>query len=142
MMAQQFTHNPNIFKSNVHFVNHMVSVVRDIGGCECWVLNKIYMEIYHFSFTRITEFDVQIDLTNSLAQEHILKGEFVLHMKDKLIELLEEVPGAFYLDKYECHQELYTSLYDKFNNAKTQKTKQSLVKKIEFIECEFPHMVL
>mgnify|MGYP006899666245 CR=1 FL=1 len=143
MMAQaQFTHNPNIIKSNVHFISVMTSQVRNTGGCECWVLNKNYMEIYHFTFTRISEFDVQIDLVNSLEEEHVATIVLTLHMKDKIIELLEEVPGTFYLDKFECHQELYTSLYDKFNNAKTKKTKHSLVEKIEFLECEFPHMVL
>ena len=141
-MIQPFEFNPSIIKNNLQFVNQMIRNVRDTGGYECWVLNKNYMEIYHFRFTMISEFDVQIDLGNSLANEHVATIILTLHMKDKIIELLEEVPGIFYLEKYECHRELYTSLYDKFNKAKTKKTKQGLVEKIEFIECEFPHMVL
>ncbi len=124
------------------FINQLVRTVRNMGGCEFWVLNKIYMEIYSFKFTMVSEFDVQIDLSNSLEKEHLLSGIFVLHMKDKIIKVLEEVPGTFFLDKYECYNELYESLYDKLNKAKTKKTKQSLAEKIEFIENEFPHMVL
>jgi len=142
MLQQNASIQNNFHVLNEHTVGRIVRSIRENGGCEYWVLNKTYMEIYHFKFTMVSEFDVQIDLTNSLANEHLLTGIFVLHMKDKIAKLLKEVPGTFYEIKFECYKELYLSLYDKFNKSRTKKTKETLAEKIEFIECEFPHLVL
>lgn len=135
-------YNPNIIKSKRQFVYQMISSVRNDGGIEFWVLNKKYLEIYHFKATQVSEFDVQIDLNNALEREHIFTGMFVLHMKENILEFLEEVPGTVYLKKIECYRSLYDSLYEKTSKTKTLRIKQELVDKIEFIEEEFPQLVI
>ena len=60
----------------------MVSDIRSDGGVEFWVFNTKYLEIYHFKATRISEFDVQIDLNNALENQHVHTAVFVLHMKN------------------------------------------------------------
>lgn len=135
-------YNPNIIKSKRQYVYQMVQDVRNDGGTEFWVLNKQYLEIYHFKATQISEFDVQIDLDNALEKEHVFSGTFVLHMKDHILTLLDEVPGTVYIKKLECYRALYDSLYDKASKTKTLRIKQELVEKIEFIEDEFPQFVI
>ncbi len=132
----------DVFKNKKSFIHHMVRKVRDSGGLEFWVLNKQHLEIYHFKATQVSEFDVQIEITNALVKEHIFTGIFVLHMKDNILKLMEEVPGTVYLKKLECYREMYTSLYNKASSTKTKKIKAELVEKIEFIETEFPQFVI
>ena len=120
----------------------MVRTVRETGGSECWVLNKHYLEIYHFKGTQISDFDVQIDLNNALEQEHVFTGIFVLHMKDHILSLLDEVPGKVYLKKIECYRELYDTLNKKFTKTKILRIKNELAEKIEFIEEEFPQFII
>jgi hypothetical protein len=135
-------YNPNIISSKRQYVHHMVKSVRDNGDVEFWVLNKTYYEIYHFKATQISEFDVNIDLDNALAEEHIMSMTFVLHMKDKILELLEEVPGKVYLNRFECYRDLYKSLHEKFENIKSKSIKAELIEKIEYIEEQFPELLL
>jgi len=132
----------NIFKSKRHYVHQMVSTVRKNGGDQFWVLNKTHLEIYKFKATQISEFDVQIELDNELEKERVFSGIFVLHMKEHILTLLEEVPGVIYIKKLECYRELYKNLYEKASKSKTYKTKANLVEKIEFIETEFPQFVI
>lgn len=141
-MAITFDYNPNIIQSKSYYVQQMVRTIRDVGSDEFWVLNKQYLEIYHFKAVQISEFDVQIDLNNALEQEHVFTGVFVLHMKENILKLLEEVPGKVYLKKLDCYRELYQTLYEKASKTKTQKIKQELIEKIEFIESEFPQLVI
>lgn len=134
--------NGNIFTNKKYFVSQMVRQVRDTGGCEFWVLNKQYLEVYYFKATQISDFDVQLDIENSLVQEHVFSGVFVLHMKDHILELLEEVPGTVYMKKLDCYRGLYSSLYEKASKTKTKKIKEELVEKIDFVESEFPQLVI
>lgn len=138
----QFNYNPNVFKSKRQYVHHLVSNVRQNGGDEFWVLNKTYLELYRFKATQVSEFDVQINLYNELEKEQIFSGVFVLHMKDHILTLLEEVPGAVFTKKLECYRTLYDTLYEKAAKIKTKKTKTDLIDKIEFIETEFPQFVI
>jgi hypothetical protein len=134
--------NFDVFKDKKKFVHHMVRKVRDDGGAEFWVLNKKYLEIYQFKATQVSDFDVQIEIINSLVKEHLFTGTFVLHMKDHILKLLEEVPGVVYNKKLDCYRELYQSLYEKAKKTKSVKNKAELVEKIEFIETEFPQFVI
>jgi hypothetical protein len=128
--------------SKKQYIHKMVSKIREIGDDEFWVLNKQYMEIYKFRAVRVSEFDVQMNLDNELAKEHIFSGIFVLHMKEFLLRFLEEVPGTVYVNKLECYRELYDVLYAKAHKTKSLKQKKMLVEKIEFIENEFPQFVI
>ena len=96
-------YNPYIFSSKRSFIHDLVNHVRSEGGMDFWVLNKNYFEIYKFKVTQISDFDICIDLINDLEQEHVISVTFVLHMKDKILELLEEIPGKVYLKKIECY---------------------------------------
>jgi hypothetical protein len=140
--TKKFTYNENVFSSKKHYISSMVRTVRETGGSECWVLNKHYLEIYHFKGTQISDFDVQIDLNNALEQEHVFTGIFVLHMKDHILSLLDEVPGKVYLKKIECYRELYDTLNKKFTKTKILRIKNELAEKIEFIEEEFPQFII
>jgi hypothetical protein len=135
-------YNPNIYDSKTFYISQMIRDIRDSGSNEFWVLNKQYMEIYYFKATQISEFDVQIDLYNALADEHIFTGVFVLHMKDNILKFLEEVPGKIYLKRLDCYRELHTSLYEKASKTKTKKIKQDIIEKIEFIENAFPQLII
>jgi len=135
-------YNPNIISSKKQYIHQMVKDVRDSGDTEFWILNKTYYEIYHFKATQISEFDVNIDLDNALAEEHVLSMTFVLHMKDKILELLEEVPGKVYLNRFECYRDLYKSLHEKFESIKSKSIKAELIEKIEYIEDQFPELLL
>lgn len=135
-------YNPNIISSKRQYVGRMVMDIRDKGGTEFWVLNKTYYEIYYFRATQVSDFDVCIDLENSLAEEHILSITLVLHMKDKILELLEEVPGKVYLNRFECYRDLYKSLHEKFENIKSKSIRAELLEKIEYIEDQFPELLL
>ena len=137
-----FDYNPNVFTNKSNFVHKMVSEIRANGGMEFWVMNRTYFEIYHFKATQITDFDVVIDLDNSLAEEHILSVTFVLHMKNKILELLEEVPGKVYLNKFECYKDLYKSLHEKFRRIKSKSIKAEIFEKIEYVEDQFPELLL
>jgi len=140
--ASQTEWNPNIISSKRQYVHRLVSDVRANGSTECWVFNKNYLEIYHFKVTQITDFDINIDLDNALAEEHILSVVLVLHMKDKILELLEEVPGKVYLNRFDCYRELYKSLHQKFETIKSKSIKEELLEKIEYIEAQFPELLL
>lgn len=145
MFTQPYTvpeYNPNIISTKSQYVHRMVSDIRANGGTEFWVLNKNYLEIYHFKATQITDFDVNIDLENALAEEHIISLTFVIHMKDKILELLEEVPGKVYINRFECYRELYKSLQEKYKTIKNKKIKSELVEKIDYIEVQFPELLL
>lgn len=130
------------YTNKKYYIQLMVRAVRKTGGAQFWVLNKQYLEIYHFKATQISEFDMQLDINNALAKEHVFSGVFVLHMKDHIHELLEEVPGTIYVSKLDCYRELYCSLYEKASKTKTKKIKAELIEKIEFIEQEFPQLVI
>lgn len=130
------------YTNKKYYIQLMVRAVRNYGGTEFWVLNKQYLEIYHFKATQVSEFDVQIEINNALLREHIFSGVFVLHMKDHIATLLEEVPGTIYVKKLDCYRELYGSLCEKASKTKTKKTKDELLEKIEFIETEFPQFVI
>ena len=135
-------YDPNIYDSKTFYISQMIRDIRDNGSNEFWVLNKQYMEIYYFKATQISEFDVQIDLYNALADEHLFTGVFVLHMKDNILKFLEEVPGKIYLKRLDCYRELHTSLYEKASKTKTKKIKQDIIEKIEFIENAFPQLII
>lgn len=125
-----------------YYVQLMVRAVREHGGAEFWVLNKKHLEIYHFKATQVSDFDMQMDIDNALLNEHIFSGIFVLHMRDHIVTLLDEVPGTIYVKKLDCYRELYNSLYAKASKIKSKKIKDELVEKIEFIETEFPQLVI
>lgn len=137
-----FDFNPNIFRSKRQYIHRLVTEVRKNGGNEFWVLNKTYLEIYRFKTTQVSEFDLEIELHNSLEREQIFSGVFVLHMKDNILKFLEEVPGSIYLKKLECYRALYDTLYEKASKTKSKKLKKELVDKIDFIENEFPQFVI
>lgn len=134
--------NPNIINSKRQYVHRLVGDVRANGSTAFWVFNKNYLEIYHFKVTQITDFDVNIDLYNSLAEEHIMSIVLVLHMKDKILELLEEVPGKVYLNRFDCYRDLYKTLHQKFETIKSTNIKTELLEKIEYIEVQFPELLL
>lgn len=138
----QYDYNPNIYSSKKMFVHTLVKNIRTTGGMEFWVFNKTYFEIYYFKVTQISDFDIIIDLENALAEEHIISLSCVLHMKDKILEFLEEVPGKVYTNRFECYRELYQSLTDKFKTLKSKTIKQELLEKIEYIEDQFPELLL
>ena len=131
------------FKNNVtrNYVRRLISTVRMCGGDEFWVLNQQNMEIYKFKITQISDFDIQIDLFNALLNENIFTGYFVMHMHDKIIDLLNEVPGIIYDQKLECYRTLYYGLNNKVLKA-SKKIKDELIEKIEFIETEFPQLII
>jgi len=135
-------YNPNIYSSKSSFVHTLVGTVRAEGGIKFWVLNKNYYEIYEFRVTQISDFDIMIDLVNSLEGEFIMSTTFVLHMKDKITELLDEIPGKVYLKKLECYRELYGSLINKVEVLKTQKKIDEMLEKIDYIESTFPELLI
>jgi len=141
-MSSFVEYNPNIINNKSHYINQMVRAVRDKGGTEFWILNTTYHEIYHFKATQISDFDVQLDLTNTLANEFIYSGIFVLHMKDNMLKLLEEVPGKIYLKKIECYRDLYLILNVRYKSLKNKRLKSEVMEKIEFIEIEFPQFII
>jgi hypothetical protein len=130
------------YTNKKYYIQLMVRAVRNHGGVDFWVLNKQYLEIYHFKATQISDFDMQIDINNALVGEHVFSGVFVLHMKDHIATLLDEVPGTIYVSKLDCYRELYRSLYEKASKTKTKKIKTELVEKIDYIEVEFPQLVI
>lgn len=135
-------HTYKTYKNKGVFVSTFISLIRENGGSECWILNKQNMEIYKIKATQITEFDIQIDLINSLTQELVISTRFVLHMKQSILELFEEVPGIIYSNKIEVYRELYNTLNEKFNKSKMKKLKLELKERIEFIENEFPELII
>ncbi len=132
---------PNYTNKNI-FVSNFISWIRDSGGSECWVLNKTNLEIYKFKATQITEFDIQVDLTNGLTNELIISARFVLHMKQSILELFEEVPGTIYTKKLDVYRTLYQLVIEKYNKIKMKKIKEELKEKMEFIENEFPELII
>ncbi len=135
-------YNPNVYSSKSSFTHTLVSTVREEGGIKFWVLNKQYYEIYEFRATQVSDFDVAIDLVNSLEGELVLSVTFVLHMKDKITELLDEIPGKVYLKKLECYRELYHSLLDKVETIKSKDKKLEMLEKIDYIESTFPELLI
>ena len=135
-------YNPYVYSSKSSFTHTLVSTVRAEGGTEFWVLNKQYYEIYHFKVTQVSDFDINIDLVNALEEEHIMSVTFVLHMKDKITELLDEIPGKVYLKKLDCYRELYMSLIDKSNTIKSKDLKEEIMEKIDYIESTFPQLLI
>lgn len=131
-----------IFTSKEQFIQPLVSYIRNTGGFDFWVLNKTYLEIYHFRCTQISDFDVMIDLNNSLEREHIYSGTFVIHMKSNILELLNQVPGKVYTHKLDCYRELYYSLIEKISITKSKKLTVEFTMKVEFLETEFPELLI
>lgn len=135
-----FEYNENVFIKKNFFIRKMITDIRTFGGIDFWVFNKKNNEIYYFKATQISDFDVQIDISNALLKEHLFTGIFVLHMKENILNLLEEVSGSVYLKKLECYRDLYKSLCEKVN--KNNKNKNEIIEIIEFIENEFPQFVM
>ncbi len=135
-------HNPKIFGSKKEFVYKFKSLIQENGGAEFWVLNKNNGEIYRFKGTQVSDFDVTIDLFNALEQEHVFTATFVIHMKDKIAEYFEEIPGKVYLRKLDCYRELYHHLNDKVESVKGKKLKKEMEDKIDFIELTFPELLI
>ena len=79
------------FKNKQLYVSNFINIIRDKGGAECWVLNRKHFEVYHFKAEQITEFDVRIDLRNALTKELVISVNLVLHMKQSMLDLFEEV---------------------------------------------------
>ena len=140
--SQKAEYNPNIYSSKSSFTHTLVSEVRANGGTEFWILNKQYYEIYYFKVTQISDFDINIDLYNALAEEHIISVTFVIHMKKKITELLDEIPGKVYLKKLDCYRELYISLVDRGTNIKSKDLKKEIMEKIDYIETTFPQLLI
>ncbi len=130
------------YSSKKEYFYKFKSLIMEHGGAECWVLNKHNSEIYRFKGTQVSDFDVAIDLFNTLEQEHVFTVTFVLHMKDTIIDFFEEVPGKVYLSKLECYRELYQNLVDKVVGVKGIKLKREMEDKIEFIELTFPEFLI
>lgn len=131
-----------VYSSKNDFIYRFKSLLQTNGGAEFWVLNKVNGEIYCFKGTQVSDFDVTIDMFNSLEQEHIFTATFVIHMKDKIVEFFEEIPGKVYLRKLECYRELYQHLIDKVDDIKSKKLKKEMEDKIEFIELTFPEFLI
>ena len=132
----------HVFNSKKEFIYKFKNMIHSHGGAELWVLNKNNGEIYRFKGTQISDFDVTIELYNELEQEFVFSSTFVLHMKEKIVEFFEEVPGKVYLKKIECYRELYKFLTDKVGNLKCDKLKREMEDKIEFIEYTFPEFLI
>lgn len=130
------------FKNKQLYVSNFINIIRDKGGAECWVLNRKHFEVYHFKAEQITEFDVRIDLRNALTKELVISVNLVLHMKQSMLDLFEEVPGIIYVKKLDVFHDLYGVLSDKYNNVKTKKIKLELKERIEYIENEFPELII
>ena len=138
----QQKYNPNVFNSKTEFVYKFKSLIQENGGAEFWVLNKNNGEIYRFKGTQVSDFDVTIDLFNALEQEHVFTATFVIHMKEKIAEFFDEIPGKVYLRKLECYRELYHHLNEKVEGIKSKKLKGEMEDKIEFIELTFPELLI
>lgn len=135
-------YNPFMFPRSAQFMYTLIPSIRRDGELECWILNKKNMEMYHIKFVLISEFDVQIDLTNALDRSHILRIIMVLHMKEKILELFDEVPGVIYLKRLQCYRELYSSLMNKAKKATSVRVKDALYTKLEYLESEFPELII
>lgn len=133
---------PNVFRSRTSFIHTIISDIRKNGVEECWILNKQYMEIYNVKAIRISEFDVEISLYNTLLNEFIIKSVFVLHMKDHILEFFNEVPGTIFQNKLECFRKLYEDLNVKLGKTKNKKRILELEEKIDFIETTFPQLLI
>ena len=135
-------YNPKVFDSKKSFSYKFKSLIKANGGANAWVLNKHNGEIYRFTGTQVSDFDVTIDLYNALEQEHIFTATFVIHMNEKIIKFFNEVPGKVYLSKLECYRELYHSLIDNVEGIKGKKLRVETEDKIEFIELTFPELLI
>lgn len=135
--------NPyTVFSNKEQFIRTMNSLIRQNGGLDFWVLNKTYFEVYNFHCVQISDFDIMIDLNNSLERENIYSGTFVMHMKTHILELLNQVPGKVYLNKLECYRELYQSLNEKIVSIKSKDLVREFSVKVEFLETEFPELII
>jgi hypothetical protein len=83
-----------------------------------------------------------LDLYNALEQEHIFSGTFVIHMKDNMLALLNEVPGSVYTKKLDCYRELYKTLNNKSERMKSKSIRKEMLEKIEYIEELFPELLI
>lgn len=135
-------YNPNVFSTKRGFVYTLIKNIRANGSEICWVLNKQNYEVYEFRVVQVSEFDIRIDLINALENELILSTAMVLHMKDKIIELFDEIPGKVYLNKLECYRELYNSLNEKYDKLKNKKLRVEIKEKIDYIESTFPELLI
>jgi len=132
----------DIYSNKRYYVQIMVGNIRQNGTDECWILNKQYSEIYSFKSTRVSEFDVQITITNCLAFEQIFNGIFVLHMKDKIFSILAEIPGTIYISKLDCFRSLYDQLKNSVEKTKNKKKLAEIFEKINYIESNFPQLII
>lgn len=132
-----------VYNSANDFILRFKRDIKGEGGITFWVLNKQNGEIYHFIGTQVSEFDVAIDLYNTLEQEHIFTSTFVIHMNEKIVEFFKSIPGKIYLKKIECFRELYQSLSDKLSKGiKDNILRVETEDKIEFIELTFPEFLI
>jgi hypothetical protein len=136
------TYSQKVFDSKKSFSYKFKSEIKANGGMSAWVLNKNNAEIYKFTGTQISDFDVTIDLYNALEQEHVYTATFVIHMTKQIINFFNEVPGKVYLSKLECYRELYQGLILNVVNIKDKKLKKEMEDKIEFIELTFPELLI
>jgi len=134
--------NPNIFTSKNTFVHTLVSEVRANGSIDFWVLNKQHLEIYKFRVIQISDFDITIDLINDLANEFIMNTTFVIHMKNKIVELMDEIPGKVYLKRLDCYRDLYSGLNEKLKRVKSDDLRIELEEKVDYIESTFPELLI
>lgn len=130
------------YNTKMYFIKNMISDIRKNGHYECWVLNKQNLEIYSFKSTQISDFDLQIDLFNSLENEKIFSGIFIMHMRENILKLFQEVPGTIFSNKIECYRTFYEKLQMKILKIKNPKKQIELQEKIDFIEMEFPQLLI
>jgi hypothetical protein len=141
-MAVHSNLDATTYSSKKEYFYKFKTLIKQNGGAEFWVLNKQNGEIYRFKGTQVSDFDVAIDLFNTLEQEHIITITSVIHMKDNIINFFEEVPGKIYLNKLDCYRELYQYLIEKLESVKSSKLKMEMEDKIEFIELTFPEFLI
>jgi hypothetical protein len=132
----------DVYKNKGYYIKTMIHNVRKNGIDECWILNKQNLEIYSFKATQISEFDVQIDLFNSLENDKIFSGLFIMHMRENILKLFTEVPGTIFVNKLDCYRALYSSLNINLTKTKQKKKIMELEEKIEYIEMEFPQLII
>jgi hypothetical protein len=63
-------------------------------------------------------------------------------MRENILKLFTEVPGTIFVNKLDCYRALYSSLNINLTKTKQKKKIMELEEKIEYIEMEFPQLII
>ena len=117
------------------FIKIIMGAVSQQGYYRFWIFNEDNFEIYEYSISRVSDYDIEIVLTNILLSEIILVKSLHHTKNDKILDILKIIPGKIYINKIETFRDLFKCL----SAGKITNEKREIIK---YLQNNFPQMLI